>query len=104
VLALRKAALRTDERIWRLPLYPEYTEMLKSEIADLKNSAGRSGSSCTAAAFLQQFVKKAAWAHLDIAGTAYLSKAKSYHPTLATGAGVRVMVDFLEHFDEEDSI
>lgn len=104
VMALRKAALRTDERLWRLPLYPEYTEMLKSEIADLKNSAGRPGSSCTAAAFLQQFVKKSAWAHLDIAGTAYLSKPKSYHPTLATGAGVRVTVDFLEHFDEEDSV
>lgn len=103
VKALRKAALRTDERLWRLPLYPEYTEMLKSEIADIKNSAGRAGSSCTAGAFLQQFVKKAAWAHLDIAGTAYLSKSKSYHPTLATGAGVRVTMDFLEHFDEEDS-
>lgn len=104
VNGLRKAALRTDEKLWRLPLYPEYTEMLKSEIADIKNSAGRAGSSCTAAAFLQQFVRKAAWAHLDIAGTAYLSKPKSYHPTLATGAGVRVTIDFLEHFDEEDSL
>ncbi|MGL5626260.1 MAG: leucyl aminopeptidase [Candidatus Rhabdochlamydia sp.] len=104
VRGLRKAALRTDERLWRLPLYPEYTEMLKSEIADLKNSAGRPGSSCTAAAFLQQFIKKAAWAHLDIAGTAYLSKATSYHPTLATGSGVRVTIDFIEHFNEKDSM
>lgn len=101
---LQNAALRTDERLWRLPLYPEYTEMLKSEIADLKNIGGRLASSCTAAAFLQQFIKKAAWAHLDIAGVAYLSKSKSYHPTLATGAGVRVTIDFLEHFDEKDSM
>lgn len=101
---LQKAALRTDERLWRLPLYPEYTEMLKSEIADLKNIGGRPASSCTAAAFLQQFIKKAAWAHLDIAGVAYLSKSKSYHPTLATGAGVRVTIDFLENFDEKDSV
>lgn len=101
---LQKAALRTDERLWRLPLYPEYTDMLKSEIADLKNIGGRPASSCTAAAFLQQFIKKAAWAHLDIAGVAYLSKSKSYHPTLATGAGVRVTIDFLEHFDEKDSM
>lgn len=104
VRGLQKAALRTDERLWRLPLYPEYTDMLKSEIADLKNIGGRPASSCTAAAFLQQFIKKAAWAHLDIAGVAYLSKSKSYHPTLATGAGVRVTIDFLEHFDEKDSV
>ncbi len=104
VRGLQKAALRTDERLWRLPLYPEYTEMLKSEIADLKNIGGRPASSCTAAAFLQQFIKKAAWAHLDIAGVAYLSKPKSYHPTLATGSGVRVTIDFLEHFDEKDSM
>ncbi|MDR2539501.1 MAG: leucyl aminopeptidase [Chlamydiales bacterium] len=104
VRGLQKAALRTDERLWRLPLYPEHAKMLKSEIADLKNVGGRPASSCTAAAFLQQFIKKAAWAHLDIAGVAYLSKPKSYHPTLATGAGVRVTIDFLEHFDEKDSV
>ncbi|PWU15444.1 MAG: leucyl aminopeptidase [Chlamydiae bacterium] len=104
VRGLQTAALRTDERLWRLPLYPEYTEMLKSEIADLKNIGGRPASSCTAAAFLQQFIKKTAWAHLDIAGVAYLSKPKSYHPTLATGFGVRVTIDFLEHFDEKDSM
>lgn len=96
---LMKAGDRTHERLWRMPLFPEYKEMLKSKIADLKNSAGRGGGSCTAAAFLQQFVKEIPWAHLDIAGTAYLSDAKGYHTTPATGVGVRLLIDYLEHLE-----
>ncbi|HEY2810894.1 MAG TPA: leucyl aminopeptidase [Rhabdochlamydiaceae bacterium] len=97
--ALEKAAERTDERVWRMPLYPEYKAMLKSSIADLKNSGGKLASPCSAAAFLQQFVKIPSWAHLDIAGTAYLSDLKHtpYHSTPATGVGVRLLIDFLEH-------
>jgi leucyl aminopeptidase len=96
---LEKAATRTDERLWRMPLYPEYKELLKSTIADIKNSGGKMGSSCTAAMFLQQFVKDIPWAHLDIAGTAYLSDLKlhPYHPTPATGVCLRLIIDFLEH-------
>lgn len=100
--SLYKAGERTHERVWRMPLYPEHKEMLKSSIADLKNSAGRKATSCTAAAFLQQFIKDIPWAHLDIAGTAYLSELKSYHTTPATGVGVRLLIDFLEHLNPDE--
>lgn len=101
--ALEKSAGRTDERLWRMPLYPEYKMLLKSSIADLKNSGGRSASSCSAAVFLQQFIKDTPWAHLDIAGTAYLSDLKPYpyHQTPATGVGVRLLIDFLVHHAEK---
>ena len=63
-------------------------------------SGGRSLSSGTGAIFIQAFVKKSIpWAHLDIAGTAFLSELKAYHPTAATGVGIRLLVDFLEHGD-----
>jgi len=101
--SLYKAGERTHERVWRMPLYPEYKEMLKSSIADMKNSAGRKATSCTAAAFLQQFIKDIPWAHLDIAGTAFLSELKGYHTTPATGVGVRLLLDFLEHLDAQDA-
>ncbi len=97
-LQLQNAGERTFERVWRMPLYPEYKETLKSSVADMKNSAGRKASSCKGAAFLQQFIiGKTSWAHLDIAGTAYLSETKVYHPTFATGVGVRLLIDFLEN-------
>lgn len=97
--ALEAAGGRTGERLWRMPLYPEYKELLRSSIADLKNSGGRMASAPSAAMFLKQFVKEGMpWAHLDIAGTAYLSDLKlhPYHPTLATGVCVRLLIDYLE--------
>jgi leucyl aminopeptidase len=97
---LEKAGERTHERLWRLPLYPEYKDYLKSSIADIKNSGPRKASPSSGAIFIQQFVKKTIpWAHLDIAGTAFLSELKPYHPTAATGVGIRLLVDFLEHRD-----
>jgi leucyl aminopeptidase len=97
--ALLKSGERTHERLWRMPLFPEYKELIKSSIADLKNASGsRAASPCTAATFLHQFIhQNTLWAHLDIAGTAYLSETKPYHPTLATGFGIRLLVDFFEH-------
>ena len=95
--ALEKAGERTHERLWRLPLYPEYKEYLKSSIADIKNSGSRKASSPSGATFIHAFVKSTSWAHLDIAGTAYLSDLKPCHPTAATGVGVRLFIDFLEH-------
>lgn len=87
----------TFERVWRMPLYEEYKEKLKSDIADLKSWNGRSGSSSVAATFLRQFVDESIpWAHLDIAATAFLAKPRYYHPKYATGVGVRLIVDFLE--------
>lgn len=93
--SLIRSGSKTYERVWRLPLYEEYRDHLKSDIADMKNSAGRSASSITAAMFLQEFVGSTPWAHLDIASTAYLSEKKRYHPKYATGFGVRLLVDLL---------
>lgn len=95
---LMEAGTRSAERLWRMPLYPEYKEQMKSKIADLKNSGGRPAGVCTAAAFLHHFItetpKEIPWAHLDIAGTAYLTTPKHYHPTHATGVGVRMLIEF----------
>jgi leucyl aminopeptidase len=100
--ALEKSGERTHERLWRLPLYPEYKDYLKSSIADIKNCGPRKASSGTGATFIQQFIKSVPWAHLDIAGTAYLSELKApYHTTPATGVGIRMLVDFFEHCSEK---
>lgn len=93
LLASSKA---TGENLWRMPLHADYKEMLKSDIADILNSAGRAASSVTAALFLQEFAGKTPWAHIDFAGSCYLSKPKYYHPSKATGFGVRLLIDFLE--------
>lgn len=93
--ALMEAGLTTYERLWRLPIYSEYKEALKSKIADMRNSADRKASSITGAMFLLHFIKDVAWAHLDIAGTAFLSNPQHYHPTSATGVGVRLLVEYL---------
>lgn len=94
---LKKAAEGTGERVWELPLYPEYLDALKSSIADLKNARnGRKASASSGAMFLKQFIEKdLPWAHLDIAGTAYLSDLSSYSPSHATGVGVKLMIEFL---------
>lgn len=95
--ALIRSGSDTYDRVWRMPMYEEYREQLKSDVADIKNIGGRAAGSITAAHFLQEFVDKTPWAHLDIASTAFLSEIKRYHPKLATGVGVRLLVDFLEH-------
>lgn len=94
--AIEEAGEETYERVWRMPLYEEYKAKLKSDIADIKSWNGRSASSNVAAMFLEHFVEKTPWAHLDIAGTAYLQEPKKYQPKYATGVGVRLLVEFLE--------
>jgi leucyl aminopeptidase len=95
---LFKAGEATFERVWRMPLYEEYKPQLKSDIADLKNTGGKEASSITAALFLQEFVgNNIPWAHLDIAGTAHLSKPRRYQPKHGTGIGIRLMMEFLEN-------
>lgn len=86
-----------DELLWRLPLQPSYLKMLESKIADIKNSAGREASAMQGGLFLQQFVENTPWAHIDIAGTAYLDKPKNYSPIFATGYGVRTLIHLLEN-------
>ena len=95
--SLMHAGDDTYERLCRLPLYEEYKDQLKSEIADIRNIGGRSAGSITAAIFLQEFVGQTPWVHCDIAGTAYLSDARRYNPKHGTGVGVRLMLSFLEN-------
>ena len=96
---LKKASEATDELVWHLPLHPDHTKEMKSRIADLQNvnygNKGMAGAS-TAAAFLQEFVGKTDWAHLDIAGTAFVSKPKKYEAPMGTGYGVRLLTNYLE--------
>jgi leucyl aminopeptidase len=89
------AAAGSGERLWRLPLLPEFLDEMKSLHADLRNSAGRWGGASTAAAFLSQFVGGLRrWAHLDIAGMAY-ARSEDGRGTAATGFGVALLVDWL---------
>jgi leucyl aminopeptidase len=87
---------RTGERLWRLPEWDEYKELIRSDWADMKNSGGRWGGAISAALFLKEYVDCASWAHLDIAGTAYAEHENAREARGATGAGVRVTVSFLE--------
>lgn len=95
--ALLRAGRVTFERVWRMPLFEEYREQLRSDIADIKNHGGRPGGSITAALFIKEFLgKEVPWAHLDIAGTAFLNEKKRYHPKYATGIGVRLLIEMIE--------
>ena len=96
---VRKAGETSGERVWELPLWPEYAKQIKSDIADVKNSGGRPAGAITGAAFLQTFVKYP-WCHLDIAGTAWTKKTKPYTPKGATGVGVRLLTQFLRDWVE----
>ncbi len=93
---LTGAGDRAGERVWRLPLWPEYRRQLDSDIADLKNTGGRPASAITAGRFLQEFVGEfTEWAHLDIAGTAWAEEAGGWQPKGATGFGVRLILEWL---------
>jgi leucyl aminopeptidase len=91
------AAEATGERLWELPLWEEYHELIESDVADLKNTGGRAGGAITAAAFLSKFVGDYPWVHLDIAGPSWLSKDKPYIPKGASGVGVRLLVQFMRN-------
>lgn len=93
--ALKKAGEASGERVWQLPLWEEYGELMKSDIADLKNAGGPTAGTISAGWFLQQFAGKSKWAHLDIAGTAWEEKGRPYLPKGATGVGVRLLVEYL---------
>ncbi len=87
---------RVGERLWRLPEWDSYKDLIRSEWADMKNSGGRWGGASSAALFLKEFVNCPSWAHLDIAGTAYAEGENAREPKGATGAGVRVTIEFLQ--------
>jgi leucyl aminopeptidase len=81
----------TGERVWRMPLGPEYDKMIDSKFADMKNTGGRHGGAITAAQLLQRFVGKTPWAHLDIAGTALGSPQTEINKSWSAGWGVRLL-------------
>jgi len=81
----------TGEKVWRMPLGPEYDKLIDSKNADMKNIGGRNGGAITAAQFLQRFVKDTPWAHLDIAGTAMGSPANEINQSWGSGYGVRLL-------------
>jgi leucyl aminopeptidase len=93
IQSVRQAAARAGEPVWELPIGPEYRELLKSDVADLVNSGGRAGGAITAAMFLREFVGDTPWAHLDIAGTAWIDDARPWATKGASGVMVRTLVE-----------
>ncbi|MBI3854124.1 MAG: leucyl aminopeptidase [Planctomycetes bacterium] len=91
------AAKAQGEKVWPLPLENEYMDMIKSDVADMKNSGGRWGGAITAALFLREFVEEGIpWAHLDIAGPALVESDRPYRPAGGTGVMVRTLLRYLE--------
>ena len=92
---VRKAGELAGERCWPLPLWDEFRDLNKSDVADVKNSGGRAAGSITAGWFLREFVDGFPWAHLDIAGTAYTDRETAGSPKGPTGLGVRLFSEFI---------
>ncbi len=95
---LTKAGEATGERVWRMPLGPEYDKMIDSKFADMKNTGGRWAGSITGAQLLQRFVDKTPWAHLDIAGTAMGSPQSDINKSWGSGWGVRLLERLVEDY------
>jgi leucyl aminopeptidase len=97
---LSKVGLKTGERVWRMPLGPEYDKQIDSQFADVKNAGGRNGGSITAAQFLQRFVDDTPWAHLDIAGTAMGAPKTEINHSWGSGYGVRLLERLVAEYYE----
>jgi len=96
------AARVCGERVWQLPMFPEYKEQIESGVADIKNiGEGRWGGAITAAKFLEEFVDETPWTHIDIAGPAFLDKAKPWCDAGGTGVMVRTLVEVARQWDEK---
>jgi leucyl aminopeptidase len=97
---LAASGLATGEKVWRLPLTPEYDKLIDHDVADMKNIGGRLAGSITAAQFLQRFVNKVPWAHLDVAGTAMDSVKSPINQSWASGWGVRLLNNLVaKHYE-----
>ena len=92
---MREAAREVGERFWQLPMDKDYREMIKSDIADIKNSAGRNAGTITAAYFLREFAEDTPWVHLDIAGTAWENDRKPYMSKGPTGVAIRTLINYV---------
>jgi leucyl aminopeptidase len=100
IQAVREDGEQAGERHWPMPLFNEYRELIKSEIADLKNSGGRLAGSVTAAWFIREFAGDTPWAHLDIAGSAHSDKPRPYAPSGPTGTGVGTFINLARRLAE----
>jgi leucyl aminopeptidase len=98
VAKIEVASQVTAEKVWRMPLWPEYGEQIKSDVADMKNTGGRPAGAVTAAILLSKFVGDMPWAHLDIAGVSSSDRDMPYQPKGATGYGVRLLVHMLRNW------
>jgi len=96
---VQAAADVSGEKVWQLPLWDDYRELLKSDIADMKNVGGKAAGTITAGYFLKAFAGQVPWVHLDIAGPAWTKQNKPYIPKGATGFGVRLLVELLQRWD-----
>jgi len=98
---VRRVANAAGDRAWPLPLFDDYREQIKSEIADMINTGGRAAGSITAAMFLKEFVDGTPWVHMDIAGTAWADEGKPYLPKGPSGVAVRTLANLaFERFDD----
>jgi leucyl aminopeptidase len=92
---IKKAGIHAGERVWEMPLWDEYFEQLKSDVADMRNIGGRGGGMITAAIFLSKFVGDHPWVHLDIASTDWGTTERPYIPKGPTGIGTRLLIQYL---------
>jgi leucyl aminopeptidase len=99
---LQAAGERSGEPLWRLPLGKEYSKLIESQVADIKNSGGKTAGTITAAAYLEKFVGDTPWVHLDIAGTAWKFTEKSYVPNGPSGIGVRTLLELVRTWKKFD--
>jgi leucyl aminopeptidase len=97
-----RALDRSGEKFWRLPVDSDYTDMIRSSIADIMNTGGRWGGASTAAAFLKEFVDTTPWIHLDIAGTAWMEENKSWIAKGPSGIAVRSIVEWVKSYDDSN--
>lgn len=93
--SVRKAGSRAGERVWEMPLWEDYFEQLRSDVADMRNIGGRGGGMITAALFLSKFVGDCSWVHLDIASTDWSERERAYIPKGPTGIGTRLLIQYL---------
>jgi leucyl aminopeptidase len=98
---IEEASGKTGEMVWKLPLWDEYFEFLKSDVADFRNVGTRSAGAIMGAIFLSKFVEKTPWVHLDIAGPASIEKERPYIPRGGTGAGVRLLIQMLRDWKKD---
>ena len=104
VSRLIQAGERSGEPLWRLPLGKDYSRQIDSKVADIKNVGGKGAGTITAAAYLEKFVGKTVWAHLDIAGTAWDFTEKSYIPKGPSGVGVRTLLELVRDWKKIEGL